>query len=166
MNPADSSHGKRTKRTSALSAFTVIELIVAVGVIAILASLLLPAVCPTQAAARSAKCKANLHQLGLALRMYVDDFAIYPLLSSPIDPTRSTGPWKEWPHDLAPYVQVALDQALSDRSFRCTERQRAQPGRRSLTNTKSGPAYNDYGYNGAGCKADADPDGLRLGTAR
>src|SRR5436190_20484733 len=164
-NPADSSHGKRTNRTSAFSAFTVIELIVAVGVIAILASLLLPAVCRTQAVARSARCKANLHQLGLALRTYVDDFAIYPLLSSPIDPTRSTGPWKEWPHDLAPYVQVALDQALSDRSFRCTEPHRAHPGRRrSLTNPKSGPAYNAYGYNGSGCAADADPYGLGLGN--
>src|SRR5437870_7033078 len=162
INPANSSNGKRSNRTS--SAFTVVELMVVVGVIAILASLLFPAVCRTQSAARSANCKANLHQLGLALRMYVDDFATYPLLLSPIDPTRSTGPWKEWPHDLAPYVQVAVDQALSDRSFFCTERHRAQPGRRrSLTNTKSGLAYNAYGYNGSGCAADADPYGLGVG---
>ena len=160
MNTANSSNGERANR-----AFTVVELIVLAGVIAILASMLYPAVCRTKLAARSAKCKANLHQLGLALRMYVDDFVTYPLLSSPIDPTRSTGPWKEWPHELAPYLQVAVNQALSDRSFFCTERPRTQSGRRgTLTNTKSGPAYNAYGYNGSGCAADADPYGLGLGN--
>jgi hypothetical protein len=99
------------------------------------------------------------------VRMYVDDFGKYPLLSAPIDPTRSTGPWKDWPHDLAPYLQVAVDRALSDRSFLCTERFRAQPGRgRPLLNPKTGPAYNAYGYNGSGCAADAMPNGLGLGN--
>ena len=68
---------------------------VVVGVMAILASLLLPAFGRARTAARSVKCKSNLHQLGLAMRIYLDDFGKYPLVSAPIDLSRSTGPWKE-----------------------------------------------------------------------
>src|SRR6266540_1227237 len=100
MNPPNSSNGKRVERTAPLSALTLVELLVVIGVVAILAGLLLPAVARTRTAARSVQCKVNLHQLGLAVRMYLDDFGKYPLLCAPIDPTRSTGPWKEWPHDL------------------------------------------------------------------
>ena len=154
------------------SAFTVVEMLVVIAVIAILASLLLPAVSRTRSSARSAACKANLHQLGLALRMYVDDFGKYPLLSSPIDPARSTGPWKDWPHDLAPYLQVAVDQALFDRDqalfdriFLCTERHRGQAAlTRFSRNPKRGTPYNAYGYNGSGCASDAAPYGLGLGN--
>jgi prepilin-type processing-associated H-X9-DG protein len=131
-------------------------------VIVILASLLLPALSRTKVAARSAGCKANLHQLGLALRMYVDDFATYPLLCSPIDLTRTAGPWKDWPRDLAPYVQATVGQALYQTSFLCTERFQAQPGLRAMI--KSAPAYNAYGYNGSGCAADGDQYGLGLGN--
>jgi prepilin-type N-terminal cleavage/methylation domain-containing protein/prepilin-type processing-associated H-X9-DG protein len=49
-------------------AFTLVEMMVVIAVIGILESLLLPAVSRTKSAARSAACKANLHQLGFALR--------------------------------------------------------------------------------------------------
>jgi prepilin-type processing-associated H-X9-DG protein/prepilin-type N-terminal cleavage/methylation domain-containing protein len=54
-------------------AFTLIELLVVVGVLALLASLLLPALSKARASARRAKCISNLHQLGLAVQMYWDD---------------------------------------------------------------------------------------------
>lgn len=49
------------------------ELLVAIGVIAVLAALLLPALGRSRASARRITCLANLHQLGLACQMYWDD---------------------------------------------------------------------------------------------
>lgn len=55
------------------SAFTLMELLVILAMISVLAALLLPALNQAGSSARRVQCVSNLHQLGLATRMYWDD---------------------------------------------------------------------------------------------
>src|SRR5436190_24185679 len=60
-------------RRSWLEAFTLIELLVVIGVIAILAALLLPALAKSKEKARAIACLNNLKQLQLTWQLYAED---------------------------------------------------------------------------------------------
>jgi len=55
--------------------FTLIELLVVIAIIAVLAALLLPALERARRSAAKAACLSNLHQCGIGLSMYAQDFA-------------------------------------------------------------------------------------------
>jgi len=56
-----------------ICAFTLIELLIVIAIIGILAALLLPVLGRAKESGRSAACLSDLHQIGIALQLYVQD---------------------------------------------------------------------------------------------
>jgi prepilin-type N-terminal cleavage/methylation domain-containing protein/prepilin-type processing-associated H-X9-DG protein len=129
--------------TNMRKAFSLVELLVVIAIIALLAALLIPALLRAKASARSATCKNRLHQIGLALQMFVDDHGnAYPhYIDYDVDPGDA-----QWWAKLAQYYPVKWTNA----AYHC-------PGYRGViasgfepTSPRHGTAFGSYAYNAFG----------------
>ena len=136
-----------TARKHIAKAFTLIELLVVIAVIAILASLMLPALNRARETARSSICQSNLKNIGLALSGYLSDYNdIFP-------PSMWGGSsWSDWKYDwmqmVAPNAGMNLGTGQNGWSsipknsiFFCGSREASHKGE------KISGAFVSYGYN-------------------
>ena len=88
--------------------YTLVELLIVLAVIAILAALLVPVFARVRAQNRASACRSNLHQIGLALTLYVADAdSWYPLaLNQSIEEGRASDALS-WRELMASYLKSA-----------------------------------------------------------
>ena len=84
---------------------TLVELLVVVAIIGLLAALIFPVLARAREAARKTMCMSNLRQIGVAFRLYVDDWdGCFPNTN---DPYLWMGRRWRWP--LKPYLRMSAN---------------------------------------------------------
>jgi prepilin-type processing-associated H-X9-DG protein/prepilin-type N-terminal cleavage/methylation domain-containing protein len=166
------------KKVATARGFTLVELLVVIGIIALLISILLPALGKARAQANSVACMSNLRQMGIALTMYINETKHYPGAQA-ITPGRD--PFAIWPTRLRAMLRSSPVVAAAgttggggiDRLFWCPANQEGfqwqvkygPPGGQYATASDSGFGYDtgelllnvhlaptSYGYNDWGAK--------------
>lgn len=124
-------------------AFTLVELLVVIAIIAILASLLLPALAKAKQRAQSAKCLSNVRQIMLASAMYSDENNGKYVVSYLFPP---------YTKDLIAWFQLLQPHLSSTNIFICPSRKGMPLQLERWDGTPVGaPTASDYAINHALC---------------
>lgn len=120
-------------------AFTLIELLVVLGIIAILASLLLPTLGRAKGNALRTNCASNLKQVNLAIQLYADEHAgSLPVLPNPNPYPNGVGAF--YKQLVKGYVGLTGPASPDERVFVC-------PADR-IFSRQAGHAFGSYTFNG------------------
>ena len=142
--------------------FTLLELLVVIAIIGILAALLLPSLSTAKAYAHSATCKNHLRQMGLALKMYLDENrSRYPYYLGPPGPAYGDAIYSGSPHGqgkgcvfwsskLLPYYPLNW----TNRAFHCPGYKGAIAGPPARVLNEAVFRLGSYGYNWHGTGSD------------
>ena len=149
---------KKTKKS-----FTLIELLVVIAIIAILASMLMPALTKAQERGRSITCTNNIRQLVSTFQLYHDDYKVTPCASYrslgafywhwiPAVYLGYTSSWKTFLSDV--WNNKNYNAASKWKSLRCPSdgsNQRNEPGRTKPNYGINAVHHdNNYTFDGAG----------------
>jgi len=141
----------QARRAGLTPAFTLVELLVVIGIIALLISILLPALNKARESARTVQCLSNLRQIGLGFQMYLNTFKnSYPPYCDVNGPVGPSGYQQYWPSLL--WEQGMVDANL----YACPSMQNSSfPDFKALNSqpkdlngrTSSAWIWIHYGYN-------------------